>query len=119
MFAFADEIPRHRENKIATVHSLAKAHQSFISQAGIVTLQSFRPAVEHLAKGLAVFMQSDWILKHRGADPIRRFLDQAQAIGRADTSAQRVATRDPEMVEQCDMVGSICMPAVGGADRTP
>ena len=57
-------------------------------------------------------MGTDRLLKDCGGDAVRRGLYDAQTVRTADAPAKHVAALGAQVVQQCEVVGGVGVPAV-------
>ena len=75
-----------------------------------------RPSVHQVPEDVAVVGVTDRVLQHRGGDPARCDLAQGQTERGADAAAHDMEPVEPEMVGQCQVIGSIDVPVIATVD---
>ncbi|MEJ0071463.1 MAG: hypothetical protein WDO24_25020 [Pseudomonadota bacterium] len=110
------EVARDREHEVVAEHVMAEARHGRLAQARVARAHRLAETAHDLVPGIAIVMQADRILQHRGGDPLGHILAQAQAERGADAAAHDVEASVPQMVHQRQMVGGIAVPTVVGED---
>ena len=115
--ARGDEFASDIEVEVPVVQVRPEAPPGGFVGLRMVRCDGVRPPLEHLVEEFPVVVEADRLLQDGGRDPFGSGFHEPQAVGAADAAAEDMGALDAEMVEECEVIGGVGVPAVACGHR--